>query len=85
MPTSTQQQEQRGPSSFLVLGLRPDSGGGRSRGTERESGLCSEDLGRRDEATVGEPLAAVLLLSGPRGRPDLAAEPPAGGGRLAGT
>lgn len=34
---------------------------------------------------MGEPLAAVLLLSGPRGHPDLAAEPRAGGGRIAGT
>ncbi|XP_040608541.1 cathepsin O isoform X2 [Mesocricetus auratus] len=77
------QSKQQGPWQLPTSGLAPNSGGGWSRGTERESGLCLEDLGRQDEVTVGDPLVAVLLLSGPRGRPDLASEPPAGGGRLA--
>lgn len=84
-PRSTKQTKQQGPRQLSTSGRAPDSGSGRSRETERESELGAEDLGRRDEASRGQPFAAVLLLSRPRGRPDLALEPPAGGGCLAGT
>lgn len=85
IPKSTIQTKQRGPQQLSTSGRKPDSDSGRSREIERESGLGAEDLGRRDEASLCEPFAAVLLLSRPRGRQDLALEPPAGGGRLAGT
>lgn len=85
IPKSTKQTNRLEPQELSTSGRAPDWGSGRSRETERESMLGAENLGHRYGASVGEPLATVLLLSRPRGRQDVALEPPAGGGRLAGT